>query len=223
MRLSLYIRRGSLAGVLWLPCALMASSCSPPPGFRDTPPPAIAPAGDLAAHTETIVIPRPLLVVRAAMNEPLSNAIRRSDSLPGVAGEFVLTGGSFGMPGSRRMVCLTDGSSTEEEVLEREDGPRAGHFRYVVWNYTTPKARPILYGVGEFRTVAIDAGHTRVTWTYAFQLRGDRFPGELGALGRWLFEVGFLDRDYASMMKSVLQGYADNAEKQPAIAPLRSR
>ena len=31
----------------------------------------------------------------------------------------------------------------------------------------------------------------------------EAFPGELGAFGSWLFGVGFLERDYAAMMKGV--------------------
>lgn len=196
-----------------------APPCTPPPGFHDEPHPAIAPAEQLVSHTEQIVIARPYSTVSAAMNKPLEKTILRSDSLPGVSGHYMLTKGAFGAPGSRRIVCLTDGTTTEEEALEREDSPTAGHFRYVVWNYTTPKARPIAYGVGEFRTVQLDAGHTRITWIYTFKLKEDAFPGELGALGRWLFKVAFLDRDYAAMMHGVLRGYQEAAEKQSVMVP----
>ena len=90
---------------------------------------------------------------------------------------------------------------------------RAAHFRYIVWNYQTPKARPISYGVGEFRSFEVDGAHTRVTWTYSFKLKEDVFPGNLGGLGRFLFRVGFLDRDYAAMMRGVLNGYKASAEQ----------
>jgi hypothetical protein len=63
-----------------------------------------------------------------------------------------------------------------------------------------------------FRTVQIDQSHTRVTWTYSFRLKDDEFPGEIGALGEWLFRVGFLDREYAAMMRGVLKGYKTAAE-----------
>ena len=125
----------------------------------------------------------------------------------------MLTKGPFEAPGSRHIVCLTDGGSVEEEALEREQSDRSGRFRYIVWNYQTPKARPIAYGVGEFRSVEIDGSHTRVTWTYSFMLKEDVFPGDLGALGRFLFRVGFLDRDYAAMMHGVLSGYKTTAEQ----------
>ncbi|HEX7157968.1 MAG TPA: hypothetical protein VF214_03050 [Edaphobacter sp.] len=166
-----------------------------------------------------MVIPRPFSVVSAAMHKPLEKTILKSSSLPGVSGDYMLTNGAFGAPGSRHIVCLTDGTSTVEESLERVNSPTSSHFRYIVWNYTTPKARPVAYGVGEFRTVQLDPEHTRITWTYSFKLKEDTFPGDLGALGRWLFKVGFLERDYAAMMKGVLQGYQEAAEEQSARAP----
>lgn len=193
-----------------------SSACAPPPGFTDTTHPVIAPMDQLVSHTEEIVINQPLAVVSKAMDKPLNQAIRQSDSLPGVSGDFMLTKGQFGAPGSRHIVCLTDGGSVEEEALEREDRTTSGHFRYIVWNYQTPKARPIAYGVGEFHSQQIDASHTRITWTYSFSLKDDTFPGYLGGLGRWLFRVGFLDRDYAAMMRGVLAGYKATAENQPA-------
>ena len=195
-----------------------ASSCAPPNGFQDGPHPVIATPDQLVSHTEVIVIPRTFSVVLDAMNKPLEKTINKSDSLPGVSGDYMLTQGEFGSPGSRHIVCLTDGTSTEEEALEREDLAISSHFRYIVWNYTTPKAKPIAYGVGEFRTVQLDAGHTRITWTYSFRLKTDVFPGELGAFGRWLFRVRFLDGEYAAMMKDVLNGYKQDAEQRPAIS-----
>lgn len=189
-----------------------AGDCIAPAGFKDVPHPAIASLGQLVSHTEVIVIDRPLQAVSQAMDEPLHEAIRPSKALPGVAGDFMLTRGEFGAPGSRHIVCLTDGGSVEEESLERGESGNSAWFRYIVWNYQTPKARPIAYGVGSFRTVQMDGSHTRVTWTYSFRLKDDVFPGELGALGEWLFRVGFLDREYAAMMRGVLEGYKAAAE-----------
>jgi len=195
--------------------AASAQVCTPPPGFVDTPHPPIATSAQLVAHTEEITISRPIRVVSAAMDKPLNQTIRQSSSLPGVSGDYMLTQGGFGAPGSRHIVCLTDGGRVEEEALEREETSTSARFRYIVWNYATPKARPIAYGVGEFRTVQIDPAHTRITWTYSFKLKEDVFPGNLGALGRWFFRVGFLDRDYAAMMRGVLNGYKTDAEQRP--------
>lgn len=196
-----------------------ASSCVPPSGFHDGPRPVIAGPDQLVSHTEVIEIPRPFSVVSDAMNKPLEKTINKSDSLPGVSGEYMLTQGEFGPPGSRHIVCLTDGTITEEEALEHEDSATSSHFRYIVWNYTTPKAKPISYGVGDFRTVQLDPGHTRITWTYSFRLKDDVFPGEFGGFGRWLFRVRFLDSEYAAMMKDVLNRYKQDAEARQAAFP----
>jgi hypothetical protein len=115
--------------------------------------------------------------------------------------------------------ATTDGTSAEEKALQREDEPTSSHFRYIVWNYTTPKAKPIASGVGEFRTVQTEPGHTRITWTHSFKLKDDVFPGELGAFGRRLFRVRFLDREHADMMKDVLNGYKQDAETREAVPP----
>lgn len=192
------------------------TGCTPPPGFKDTPHPAIAPAEQLISHTEEVVIQRSMAEVSAAMDRPLSQGILKSDSLPGVAGTHVLTEGNFGAPGSRRVVCLTDGTTVEEQSLERVTESNGSRFRYVVWNYGTPRARPVAYGVGEFHTVQIAPSETRITWTYSFKLKPDVFPGDMGALGRWLFKVTFLDRDYASLMRSTL---ARNKAAAEAIPP----
>jgi hypothetical protein len=67
--------------------------------------------------------------------------------------------------------------------------------------------------VGEFRHVALDAGRTEVVWTYAFRLRGDRFPGMLGPLGRRLMKTVFLDRAYATLMRETLKAMKAGAER----------
>ena len=183
-----------------------AESCAPPPGFIDTPHPEIAPVKDLVSHTEEVVENHPLqFVIDQAEKKELKDAIRKSDALPGVAGTYPLTPDGFGEPGSRRLVCLTDGSTTEEQVLDNERTEIMTRFRYVVWNYTTDKARPIRYGVGEFVRTQLEDGRTHVVWTYSFALNRSRFPGFLGGLGDYLFRVGFLERDYAEMMRSTIK------------------
>jgi hypothetical protein len=191
-----------LTGAAW---AAVPAACTPPPYFKDTPHPAIAPIDQLVSHTEEVVVNRPLDVVLAEGDRTsLNQAIRKSDSLPGVSGTYELTSGGFGKPGSRRLVCLTDESTTEEEVLEKSRDKNSAQFRYVVWNYTTEKARPILYGVGHFVWTDLGNGSTGVRWTYSFQLNRQRFPGYLGSFGDFLFRVGFLDREYAQMMRRTL-------------------
>jgi len=202
-------------------CSAAADSCVPPAEFVDVPHPAVAPVDRLVSHTEEIVIDRPLTQVLSAVDKPLRDVVHKSSGLPGVAGDYVLTKGEFGAPGSRRVVCLTDGSTVEEQSLDRERNESSFRFRYVVWNYTTEKARPIEYGLGDFRyTASPDGTSTRIVWTYSFQLNRHRFPGYLGSVGDFLFRISFLDRPYAEMMRNTLNGYktaAENEKPQPII------
>ncbi|RSL14990.1 hypothetical protein EDE15_0460 [Edaphobacter aggregans] len=197
------------AGVVAVP----AQVCAPPPGFVDIPHPAIANAEELVSHTEEVTINRPLAAVLHGSSRPLKDIIHKSDSLPGVTGEHMLVQDTFGTPGSRRLTCLTDGSTLEEEVLQREQTSNSYHFRYVVWNYTSETARPIVYGVGDFHDTDLGDGRTHVVWTYSFMLNRERFPGELGSFGQFLFRVGFLDRQYADMMRATLNGTKANVER----------
>jgi len=189
------------------------SSCAPPPGFVDSPHPLITADTNLVSHTEELDINRPLADVLSAANKPLEKSINSSNSLPGVSGVHMLTQGEFGSPGSRRITCLSDASTLVEESLERETTSHSFKFRYIVWNYTSDKARAVDFGVGQFLYEARDAGRsTHVTWTYSFKLKTQHFPGNLGGLGRYLFRIFFLERDYAAMMRGVLAGYKADAE-----------
>ena len=184
-----------------------AQTCTPPSGFVDMPHPTVAAPEQLVAHTEEITVAHPLVqVLETNAKVSLKDAIHKAGSLPGVTGEYPLGHIPFPTPGARHIVCLSDGSTLLEESLEEEHTSTFYRFRYIVWHYTSPQARPIEYGVGEFRDSQIDAGHTHIVWTYSFKLKDDKFPGYLGAFGRYLFRVGFLDRDYAAMMRATLHG-----------------
>lgn len=191
------------------------SEFAPPAGFVDTPSPDTASTGHLVSRTEEIVIDRPLSMVLGVVDRPLKEAIRGTSSLPGVAGSYVLTKGEFGGPGSRRLNFLTDNSTLVEQVLDNERTAVLSRFRYVVWNYTSEVARPINFGIGDFRYDDIGSGRTRIKWTYSFELNRRRFPGCLGSFGDFLFRVAFLDRQYAAMMRGVLLGYKTEAERVP--------
>lgn len=194
-----------VAAGAWLAAPAAIAACAPPEG-HDGAAPAIDPAR-LVAHTESIRVDAPLyrtLAVVEAMS--LDETIAEDGGLPGVAGTVDLTEGGFGDEGTRRVVCLTDGGTVLEEVLERRRDATTSSFRYVVWNYTSAAARAVDYAVGEFRFAESD-GMTEIVWTYAFALRPDRFPGNLGWLGERLFRWSFLERDYAGMMRGTLAGY----------------
>jgi hypothetical protein len=196
---------------------LSAQSCAPPPGFVDRPHPAIVDTNELAAHTEEITVNRPLAVVlSSAAKTDIKDAIRKAGDLPGVTGHYALNQIPFGSAGARRLVCLSDGATLEEQVLEMRQTSDSSVFRYIVWNYTSKQARPIEYGLGEFHHTALDNTHTHIVWTYSFKLKDDEFPGYLGGLGRVLFRWGFLDRQYAAMMRATLDAGKLAAEQAPA-------
>ncbi|HEX4067535.1 MAG TPA: hypothetical protein VHZ09_16065 [Acidobacteriaceae bacterium] len=198
-----------LVATIGLTVAVKAQTpaCSPPPGFVDIPHPALASTDPLVSHTEEITVNRPLAEVLSANSKvSLKDAIHRAGSLPGVSGDYPLSTKPFGTPGSRRLVCLSDHSTLEEQVLESTHTPGSYRFRYVVWNYSTRQARPIEYGIGQFDDTSIPGGRTYIRWTYSFKLKDHEFPGYLGAFGRYLFQVTFLDRQYAEMMRATLRG-----------------
>ena len=184
-------------------------ACEPPVGFVNPPRPDIAPLEELLAHTEQIDIARSLAaVMQAGANRPLSAGIRPTRDLPGVSGIFNLTSGGFGTVGARRLVCLTDGSIAVEEVLHSEVHSETRRFRYVVWNYTSPKFRDVRYAVGEFIHTQPAPDKTHVNWTYRFALKKGLDPG--------LFQKSFLDSVFAEWMRSLLERGRSNAEAAPA-------
>lgn len=183
-------------------------------GLDNPPPPAIG--GPLVSRTETIDVERTLDVAVSAMQSmDLEDTISSSDSLPHVTGTEPLTPGEFGAPGSRRLVCLSDGSTVLEEVLLREQDANGYRFRYIVWNYTSPAASAVDYGVGYFEFTPLGSDRTSIRWTYSFSLKRDRLPGRLGGPGRFLFRIAFLDRAYARMMKGTLAAMKAEVERFP--------
>jgi hypothetical protein len=196
----------ALAGLLLSGQAL---ACEPPAGFVNPPRPDIAPFEKLLNHTEQMDIARGLAVVMRAANRPLQEVIRPTPELPGVRGTFNLAE-RFGPPGSRRFVCLTDGSTVVEEVLYSEVNPDNRRFRYVVWNYTSKKFRDVEYAVGEFIYTQPAPDKTHINWTYRFALKNG-----LGTSGEVHFRESFLERDFAEWMRSVLALKRTTAEAAP--------
>jgi hypothetical protein len=178
---------------------------SRPPGFAETPRPPVAGPEKLVSHVERIVIDRPFAATVAAVDAtPLPVRHPPAAGLPGVVDTLALTPDGFGPVGGRHLVFLSDGTTVVEEVLENARTDTDWRFRYVVWGYTTPAARPLRYGLGDFHYVAEGAA-TRVTWTYAFELKPEAFPGFLGVgLGGFLLKAAFLNGPYAAWMRAGL-------------------
>jgi hypothetical protein len=72
-------------GALWqryfyCRAALYPQSCAPGPGFVDTPHPAIGRSDEFVSHTEEITIERPLAVVLSAVDKPIKDTFKKTDS-----------------------------------------------------------------------------------------------------------------------------------------------
>ncbi len=186
------------------PTAWSAEACAPPPGFVDTPHPELAPIEALLSHTEENTIDQPFhIVVESASRASLEDTIDRTSGLPGVVGTYRLTQGKFG-PGTRRLVCLSDGSTVVEQVLIQEQSAGTARFRYVVWNYTSPKFPPISYAIGEFQRTALGDSRTHVRWTYSFQPNREKYPASAGSHGDAWFRESFLESRFTQWMRKTM-------------------
>jgi len=188
------------------------SACEPPPGFVNPPRPDIAPLDALLSHTEEKDIAQSLAAAERSASRTLR--IDATKDLAGVTGTFRLSNGPYGTVGARRLVCKTDGSIAVEEVLLTESGEDFRRFRYVVWNYTSPKFRDVDYAVGEFVRTQTAPDKTHVTWTYRFALKKGLTPEE-----RSRFQTVFLEREFALWMRTQL----DREESKPDPPANRSQ
>jgi len=202
-------REKSIALVLaCLSFAVRGSACEPPVGFVNPQRPDFAPLEGLLRVTEEKIIKQPLAAVLRAANRPLR--IDATEDLAGVSGTFRLSQGPYGTVGARRLVCLTDGSFTVEEVLLTESDDAGSRFRYLVWNYTSPKFRDVAYAVGEFVRTQPSPDETLVSWTYRFALRDGVSEDEQSR-----FQEVFLGREFPKWMRKQL----DRPDEQPATPP----
>lgn len=177
----------------------------PPAGFVAPPQPPLARPDQVVSHVERTVFDRPLELVAARVDAtPLSVRHPAAAGVPGVVASAALTPEAFGPEGSRHLLALSDGGTVVEQVIENRRTPDAWRFRYQVWGYTTPAARPIRYGLGDFHYLAAGP-RTEVVWTYSFQLRPDAFPGFLGPkIGGALLKLAYLNGAYATWMRAGL-------------------
>jgi hypothetical protein len=193
-----------IPALITLGCASTTTLSSVPPSAwpRKTQREEIRPLATDSLATRTIAfdVALPMSVfVRAFLYQgELSEFVPGTGTIPGVHHTEPLTALPYPEVGSVRLVCLEDGNSAEEEVLEQDEK----HLRYLVSNYTSPDVKPVAYGLGEFRFSPTEVG-THIVWSYSFKLRSDQFPGSWKALGRTLFRLRFLNADYADFMESV--------------------
>jgi hypothetical protein len=172
-------------------------ACEPPAGFINPPRPDIASLESLPGVTQQKVINQSLADVMRAANRPLR--IDATRDLAGVTGTYRLSDGPYGTVGARRLVCKTDGSIAVEEVLLTESNEAGSRFRYVVWNYTSPKFKSVAYAVGEFVRSQPAPDKTLVSWTYRFALRDG-----VGEEEKSRFHEIFLGREFPEWMRAQL-------------------
>lgn len=182
-----------------------AEARRPPPGFAPSAQPPLAAPDRLVRRVESVVIDAPFAQVVARVDAtPLARRHPAAAGLPGVADTCPLTPDGFGPVGGRHLVFLTDDTTVVEQVVENTRTDTSWRFRYQVWDYVTPAAKPLRYGLGDFHYVA-EGPRTRLTWTYSFELRRDVFPGMLGpGLGGFLLKLAFLNGPYAAWMRAGL-------------------
>ncbi len=76
-------------------------------------------------------------------------------------------------------------------MLQREQTSNSLRFRYVVWNYTSESARPIVYGVGDFHDSDLGDGRTQCGLDVLVHAESRAVSGRLGALGGSFSAWGF--------------------------------
>ncbi len=193
-----------------------AQACEVPPGYIAPQAPIVAPMEDLLSRAETVDVRLALQpVVNAVAALPMEDQVDPNSPLPRVVGTATLTQGDYGEPGSRRLVCLDDGSTMLQTVLDVESSGDSHVMRYQLWDYTSERSRAIDYSVGQFVYTMIGDDRTQVTWTQGFALKPDEIPGALGGIGRWLFRKNFLEEEYKTLMEGTLAHMKQTIEAGP--------
>jgi hypothetical protein len=146
---------------------------------------------------------------REFTHTPLKYFLPGTDKLAGVETTKSLTKNEFPEAGSVRRVILKNGETANEEVVELQ----TGYFRYKVTDYTTEQAKPLEYGVGEFRFIPVTENSFLLCWKYSFKLKEDKFPGNIGCIGRGIFKKIFVDSDWAEYMDSSINAIQAHAKR----------
>jgi hypothetical protein len=108
---------------------------------------------------------------------------------------------------------LKNGETANEEVIEL----KPGYLKYRVSDYTTEQAKPLEYGIGEFKFIPVDNNSFLLHWKYSFKLKKKSFPGNLGCIGRGLFKWRFIDADWADYMDSSITAIQMHSERKVIV------
>ena len=162
-----------------------------------------------AFNEADIIVDRPIEeVFEFTVYEPLEILVPGTDSLPGVKGTRDLNDKGVGNKDYLRIVCLNDGNTAIEKVLENIPNT---YFSYQVWDYSIKQGAYIEYAKGEFRFIP-RGNQTHIKWRYSFKLNPKKVLGKIGSLGRCLFSHFFLEKKYNEFMQASLQAIKTGAE-----------
>lgn len=135
---------------------------------QETPKPEISDDHEFISNTEkTIIKLPPETLLGWLIKVPLESVLPGTADIASVSHSDLLTK-SWGSPGSRRRVVLTDGNTALEELIEYQKDRK---FKYVVWNFTNEARFATDYAIGEF-TVEEKDGGSSLNWTYKFKKKG---------------------------------------------------
>jgi hypothetical protein len=117
--------------------------------------------------SRTVELPQPLPAVwrAAATIENLPRTFGPVAPIPGVRAAEVQGGGDLA-PGKVRLVHLTDGSTSREEILELQTEER---HTYRLMDLPPPFSWLVRHAVSDWRFAAAGTG-ARIDWTYTFTL-----------------------------------------------------
>jgi hypothetical protein len=140
---------------------------------------------------------------------PLEIQLRGTKKIPGVRSTKALNNKKYGEAGYRRLVCLEDGNSAVEEII---DNILDTYFSYKVWNYSLKTAESIEYAKGEWWFTP-SRNKTHIRWRYSFKLKKEEWLGKMGPFGRWIFTQFFINAQYDEWMNETLRKLKTDLER----------
>jgi len=122
-----------------------------------------------ATVTTVVNIPRERFfdwLIPGVFGDRLNEALTDAAGLPGISTTTETTG-PWDVPGSKRLIHLTDNNTVREEVT---DVDKPSFFAYRVWDFSHP-IRFLAKGAGGQWWYTDEGNATHVKWTYTFDAR----------------------------------------------------
>ncbi len=159
-----------------------------------------------------IIINQPVSeVFKYLVYTPLEIQLRGTDDVPGVKSTKAINNKKVGENGYRKLICMEDGSSALEEIIENNPGT---YFSNKVWNFTRKIAQNIEYAKGEWWfTPSADGNQTHCKWKYSYKLNDKKMFGRMGPVGRFIFSRFFIQSKWNDFMQTTLDKAKIDIEK----------